>query len=153
MADEQIIKALKCLTKDNASCDDRLHCYFMFKEPSCFNCYHEIAKNALDLINRQKAEIDVLYKICKKSDEEISELNSELAKRQSLEESFSKTMKQFDKRLAKTVRLERAEAIKEFAERLKATYPSREDERCTLDMCYSLDVIDNLVEEMTEGGQ
>lgn len=33
MTDEQIIKALMCLTKDNSSCDDRLHCYFMFKEP------------------------------------------------------------------------------------------------------------------------
>ena len=44
----------------------------------------------------------------------------------------------------------KTEAVKEFAERLKATFPSREDKRCTLDDCYTLDCIDNLVKEMAE---
>ena len=35
----------------------------------------------------------------------------------------------------------------------KVTYPPREDKKCTLDDCYTLDVIDNLVNEMTEGGE
>jgi hypothetical protein len=43
------------------------------------------------------------------------------------------------------------QAIKEFAEKLKATFPDRQDSRCTLDDCYTLDIIDNLVEEMTGG--
>ena len=45
-----IIKALECLSKPNSSPDDRQKCYFMWKEPTCFNCYHEVARNALALI-------------------------------------------------------------------------------------------------------
>lgn len=52
--------------------------------------------------------------------------------------------------LFETLESARAEAIKEFAERLKETFPPREDARCTLDDCYTLDRIDDLVKEMTE---
>ncbi len=45
----------------------------------------------------------------------------------------------------------KSEAIKEFAEKLKATFPDRQDSRCTLDDCYTLDIIDNLAKEMTGG--
>ena len=80
----------------------------------------------LDLIRRQKAEIEKLEKentvfgeIIKKQDDEISALRKDLLKRENLEESFSKSVKQFDKRLEKTVKLERVYAYKEFAEELK----------------------------------
>lgn len=43
------------------------------------------------------------------------------------------------------------EFLKEFAEKLKATFPDRQDSRCTLDDCYTLDIIDNLAKEMTGG--
>lgn len=46
MTDEQIIKALECCI--NGNCDD---CYNVL-----FNCMHNAITNALDLINRQRAE-------------------------------------------------------------------------------------------------
>lgn len=107
----------------------------------------EFARNILSLIDRKNAEIEALYKILKRSDEEISELNGKLAKRQNLEESFSKTMRGFDKRLAKTVRLERDKTIKEFAERLKKIVQFTDD---TYE-CWEIEgYIDDLVKEMTE---
>lgn len=81
--------------------------------------FHKEAVSERDLLNIQlrkaKAENEALYKINAQSTEEISELRKELCKRQNLEESFSKAVKQFDKRLEKTVKLERAEAYREFA--------------------------------------
>lgn len=50
MKDNEIIKALECCIKDD--CDN---C------PDTFgNCEHNAMRNALDLINRQKAEIERL---------------------------------------------------------------------------------------------
>lgn len=72
----------------------------------------------LDLINRQKAELSALYKIMNKQDDEISELYRKVASRENLEESFQKTTREFDKRLEKTVKSERREAIKEFADKI-----------------------------------
>lgn len=43
------------------------------------------------------------------------------------------------------------DGVKEFAERLKATFPDREDKRCTLDDCYTLDLTDRIAEEMVGG--
>lgn len=42
----------------------------------------------------------------------------------------------------------KTEAIKDFAERLKSTFPPRESEKCTLDDCYTLDQIDTIMQEM-----
>ena len=50
--------------------------------------------------------------------------------------------------LIKTYHECQVDNIKEFAERLKATFPPREDARCTLDDCYTLDCIDNIMAEM-----
>ena len=88
-------------------------------------CTYEKDCAVADLINRQKEEIERLKK-------ELTEIQ------------LSKEMYRF------TVGEIRAEAIKEFAERLKQTFPSREDPRCTDDDIYTLNIIDNLVEEMTE---
>lgn len=40
------------------------------------------------------------------------------------------------------------EAVRDFAERLKATFPPRDSGKCTLDDCYTLDKIDEIVAEM-----
>lgn len=52
MSEKQIIRALECLSKPNSSPVDREKCYFMWKEPSCLSCYHEVAQNALALIKQ-----------------------------------------------------------------------------------------------------
>lgn len=105
MTDDKIIKALEEYSERGIT--------------FCNVSMPEFARHILALIERQKAEIEALYEIQRCSDKEIGELNGELAKRRNLEESFSKTMREFDKRLAKTVKLERAEAIKAFVERLR----------------------------------
>ena len=77
MEKSQIVKALECCSKDD--CDN---C------PNNFgNCYANLARYALDLINRQQAEIEGL-----------------IAGRKILNKCVSKV---------------KAEAIKEFAERLR----------------------------------
>ena len=111
MTDTDIIKALECCCspKSNA-CDD---CPFYER---CYENNEWLEKEAIDLINRQKAEIERF---------------EECASREMLYEKV------------------KSEAIKEFAERLKATAISNWK---TKDGHYlyeiSDDFIDNLVKEM-----
>lgn len=60
MSEMQIKTALKCLSKPNSSPVDREKCYFMWKEPSCLSCHHEVAQNALALITSQEQRIKEL---------------------------------------------------------------------------------------------
>lgn len=136
MENNEIIKALECCGDTEDGC---LHCPLL--GTSAPECGMRLCRESLDLINRYEAENKSLYKINAKADEKISELRKELLKRQNLEESFSKTTKYFDKKLAKTVKLERAEAIKEFVEKLKEDLKSN-------NYIVSFDRIDNLVKEM-----
>ena len=92
MSEEQIKTALKCLSKPNSSPADREKCYFMWKEPSCFSCYHEVAQNALALITSLEQRIKELTAdleaVRSRADEtidalhgEVRELTEELEKR------------------------------------------------------------------------
>lgn len=147
--DEEIIEALDLCTQQNGS----IPCY----DCPCWNDDEQECEGidytaTLDLINRRKAEIEKLEKentvfgeIIKKQDNEISALRKDLLKRENLEESFSKSVKQFDKRLEKTVKLERAEAIKEFAGIIKnKRYDNRYD---SPDVDFD-DFISNLLKKM-----
>ncbi len=87
-------------------------------------CRSELIISALDLINRQKAEIERLDKCREINVSSIATLHQEL-----------KTAK--------------SEAIKEFAERLKKLW-SMPDGEIVCRTVYT-DEIDNLVKEMTEG--
>ncbi len=121
--DEQIKKA-KAHFKYGIDCD-------IFSEPVL--TYAKIALDALDaldIINRQESEIE--------------RLREELTVSQTGYVSMEGHAWQLERKLATA----KSEAIKEFAERLKSTFPPREDKRCTLDDCYTLDIIDNLVKEM-----
>lgn len=109
MTDEKNIKALKDYIKENEF--EYFHSNMMGEYP--------LIKKSLDIINRQKAEIEALYQINAKSEKEIYELRKELLSKENLEESFRKSVKDFDKRLEKTVKLERTAAYKRFANKLK----------------------------------
>lgn len=89
-----------------------------------YNCTGRLMKCILNLIKRLKAEIERL-------------------------QGYNENLQTANVALSNEILDIRSDAIKEFAERVKATFPAREDERCTLDDCYTLDIIDNLVEEMT----
>ena len=118
--DEEVIKALECcILRKQYRCENR-KCPLYYETTKYSDCTEMLVENALDLINRQKAEIE--------------RLRSQLDCYE--ETSGNKQAK--------------AEAIKEFAERLKrdaflplGTYFVEE--------IITAKQIDNLVKEMTEG--
>lgn len=107
----------------------------------------------LDLINRQKSEIEALYRINAESKKEIYKLRKELLSKENLEESLKKSVKDFDRKLEKTVKLERAAAYKEFAKKLKEEIRLEDDCDYNCRECYYeckdyVIAIDNLLKEM-----
>ena len=126
MTDKDIIKALECCSIKT----DCKGCYFNTHEAEDI-CAREIVKNAFDLINHQKEEIEFLRKTIGK--------NSKKALDVTLEE----------------IEKSRVEAITEFAERLKQTITNE------INTYYNsngggyylaedtIEYIDNLVKEMT----
>ena len=139
MTDNEIIKALECCSKDD--CDN---C------PNSFaNCYSNLAGHALDLIKRYKAEnsnltsdLTSLQNDLTSAKSEIWALKETLAGRLSASASFiAKTAEAKGKAMVHSLK---AEAIKEFAERLKekATEYMHGGEVDVFD-------INNLVKEMT----
>jgi hypothetical protein len=113
LTDNEIIKALECCKSViGGNCDA---CPYV-----CCNMYEEsdAIKDAISLINRQKAEIERLQKV-NDSFTDIGKLYSEI----------------------------KAEAIKEFAERLKNSA-----DYCTGTIEFDTEDIDNLVKEMVGDG-
>ena len=127
MTDNEIIKALECCILYKQICSENC--------PLCDvkSCKENLRKHCLDLINRQKAEIEKWKQRFINRECDATNLTGELIALSAERDSL---------------KMERDDAIKEFAERVKAIYPPRDDKRCTLDDCYVLDYIDNLVEEM-----
>ncbi len=127
MTDNEIIKALECCFTDNfGDCEE---CPLKCKRDDIFSCMRTKQEATLDLINRQKAEIERL-----KAEKQSIKYCYEQAKsyNDTLAESCEKNCKKFNMTT-------RAEAIKEFAERVKEqTFHY-----------YDYD-IDNLVKEITE---
>ena len=122
MTDNEIIKALEATA--SWVCDE---CKFHGEMCDGDKCEKVIAENALDLINRQKAEIDELNKVnalAKYQNEKICKLEDELRRAKS---EISKFYEQSDSYCN--------EAIDVFADCLKIKLNR---------------MIDNLVKEMTE---
>lgn len=127
MTDNEIIKALECCK--NGRCDDRCP-FYGIKE----DCEVELPEEALDLINRQQAEI-----------ERLKEQNVRLNKECDHYIHFTEYAK--------------SEAIKEFAEKLKDSLMHNYRHFLTVDTngfawltTDAVDThIDNLVKEMLEG--
>lgn len=113
MTDAEIKKALECCSKSGRLNDcDGCPCYDEKEDIQTSECQERIMKNALDLINRQQAEIDRLK----------YNLEAVLAER-----------------------ADHAEAIKEFAERVKTAFYYEFEELIPSIMA---EKIDNLVKEM-----
>lgn len=146
MTDNEIIKALECPASEVdvlcAECPYRTH--------NGLTCHSALAKDAIDLINRQKAELQKAKAELKETTEKfncqqyvyadlsdiIKDKNAEIEKLQTDYSSMQSTLAKMSMGVAEA----KAEAIKEFAERLKpmlgfGRYTSYED-------------IDNLVKEM-----
>ena len=115
MTDNEIIKYMQCVIGNEVSCSE---CTYQKALPFP-SCRMMCAKNALGLINRQKAEIE--------------RLNIEL---QSMSGAANSYKMHYE--------TAKSEAIKEFAEKLKNCFTISGD---YLDI---INIIDNLVKEMTE---
>ena len=160
LEDNEIKKSLKCCREE-----DCYGCPYLFKD----ECTNYLTGDALDLINRQKAEIEkCVNTLCKKEDmmqliaEERQQYYDELQTARAEIERLNKEISTFDVFYfcsysgCEAVSNEcwetcpnsvynktRAEAIKEFAERLKKEmYAERGFSVCPDD------TIDNLVKEM-----
>lgn len=134
ITDEDIIKALeRCGEIDYAPCD---RCIFYKKR----DCIVELSENALDLIKRQRAEIERLQEYYKR----YYDLTRETKELQDEVEHARDRLLLFDDAITNA----KAEAIKEFAERLK------ENRTRIFNTIYSEyhfgEIIDTLVKEMTE---
>ena len=120
MTDNEIIKALECHKNETNSC---IVCPYSY---SMRGCSLTMASDALDLINRQKAEIERLQEVTENLQYEYDLMRQEKA-------------------------VVEAEAIKEFAERLKDYYIK--DKRykrphASTMIIFLFDLIDKLVKEM-----
>ena len=127
MTDNEIIEALECCVKHNGNCEPCEIWEF------CREHSDQMPIETLDLINRQKAEIERLNK-------ELVENKADNRYIQRLEALF--------KCASMELKTAKAEAIKEFAERLK----ENEQEVCSghgiHERVVSVWRIDNLVKEM-----
>ena len=102
MGDKEIIKTLKCCTTKGAKCSD---CP-AFKKVDRSDCKRYF-RGAIDLITRQKAEIDRL-----KNENDILSRNADTAFQDGLNEAQDLYAEQVKDEI-------KSEAIKEFAKRLK----------------------------------
>ncbi len=122
MTDNEITKALECCANDG-DCKD---CCINPNKGNYGYCTSLAIKAALDLINRQRAEISVKKKLLDKAEIEIERLEQRFVE-------VNKTLK--------------AEAIKEFAERVKHIIGF--DDLIPTDCVMLFPYLDNLVKEMT----
>lgn len=136
MTDKEIIKALEC-------CADLFDCISCPCKDFCGDL-GKLQQNALDLINRQQAEIEylqgereVLLEDIHHSADQINEQFEEIERLQKENNQFADIGKMYSEI--------RAEAIKEFAENIKLEFYKEFDEIIPSIMA---DKIDNLVKEM-----
>lgn len=141
MTNEQIVKALECCVECDTFCDGcREDCPFIDVD----NCTFILRRETLALIKRQQEEIERL----KQTPKCVFAYDGE-----TLEYCVEGPCS-----AEKTIETIRAEAVREFAEKLKETnlYEFIEEYFDNAELCYEVrsdlfnDFVDNLVKEMTE---
>lgn len=127
MTDNEIIKALECCNRpaNQISCDD---CPYQFSTKECSKL---LIKDALDLINRQKAEIERYER----------ENESKFDKWKLLDD---RTKQRYAELYEEAKDIVRVKAIKEFAERFKSIAGIYQKDTYVI----GVDEFDNLVKEM-----
>ena len=121
MTDKEIIKALECIaSKENVFCDS-----CPYKKYHLLECHRQGAKNALDLINRQQAEIedlnhsiDTLGRVKEQLKENLSETEVKYQKEITRLDALLVCKNKVIRNLEKSFENAYDGAIKEFAERL-----------------------------------
>ena len=127
MTDNEIIKVLECCKNGKCITRNCPHSHYPYEGDEC---HPALAKAALDLINRQKAEIERL-------------------------EDLNKCYYTSCQQIAKSNHETKAEAVKEFAKRLKEyveSYDVTTGYKITIVNAVEEETIDNLVNEMVGEG-
>lgn len=140
MTDNEIIKALEHCTSSTTS--EACNGCPLFSTTVCTEMENGLMIYALNLINRQKADIEEWKTTAEKWYGEYHTTKEELKKSKMYENSAHKLAEEY---IAKNHTI-KAETIKEFAERLAVKYADLYGYRDGLLECE----IDNLVKEMTE---
>lgn len=154
MTDEQIIKALECCGEHNTFCNE-----CSYKHKTVEYCGSDLFKDAVALINRQKAEIEKLK-------EDVSfniKLNALLAEQRDGRDKLIEALDEQCDTLNVKLKTAKFEAIKEFWDKLKTearlrnhtNYGKNElatahNEGVIIARKHTLVCGDNLVKEMTE---
>ena len=136
MSDNDIKKALECCADELRGCED-----CPFSQVECIaDTENSLMKSALDLINRQQAEIERYLHSIKLLEKDVADAKAELSEFKAM-----------------TVNQIADMAIKAFAEKAKnrivdSTYPSfdKEGKPILVWKASGYKEIDNLVKEMTE---
>ena len=162
--DDDVIKALQCLSGAEIFCRE---CAFGRLEDHGFACKKNVANAALALINRQKAEIESLNAVhadmiesLRLAAEANKDMTAELQALRGAANSYKMHYETAIKELAtdntnlfvEAMDKIKTEAIKEFAERLKANMSNiaRMEYGGNTYFCVGYDLIDTLVKEITE---
>ena len=158
LTDNEIIKALECcITSDCHGCALGHHATGTYNE----HCGNDLMKNALDLINRQKAEINRKEKVfietlrrCALKDEIISEKTAEIerlkAENEELNQKYAWKHKEY-MQYRKKHSLFKAEAYKECIEKVKEEIYSQPHSRsleASVERARIIKIFDNLLKEM-----
>ena len=149
MTDNEIIKSMECVIGNEMLCSE---CTYQKVLPFP-SCRMMCAKNALDLINRQKDKIkefderNIIYRgTVEWQAKEINRQNAEIERLNIESETLATQLKGAYEQIHK-LNMEKSEAIKEFAERLKEKL--QWDVEFDNKLVFESDV-DSLVKEMTE---
>lgn len=135
MNDNDIVNALECLCGIETPCKDCVGHRFPYPV-----CKQQVAKDARDIINRQKAEIEELQGTLKFVRGTVARLLETSDKQQATIEKLKEAYAVYEETTG--LKQVRKDAYRKFAERLKAKRGSHGE-------IWGND-IDNLVKEMTE---
>ena len=142
MTDNEIKRALGCCMHSKWS-DKCSECFYAECD-SEKGCVKELLEDALDLINRQQAKIEELTGNLKFVRGTVERQKAEIERLQNECFCIANEREAIKDCINTAVEEAKAEAIKEFAERLKEEAVTK----CDWDNCVDVEDIDNLVKEM-----
>ena len=147
MTDNEIIKALEKCTCESGTCEG-----CVYADDGCLmeDGTNKLTRDALNLINRQQAEIEEYKKVNILIAQQRDGRDKDIADLEAAIETLETNNHSLCMTLANRARVERVEAIKEFAERLKEEFKPDPNYEKAVNFTIKLfrNFIDNLVKEM-----
>lgn len=140
MTDEQIIKALECHADENNSCNI---CTYNSE-----GCSLKLCRDTLDLINRQQEELEYLRGEREVILEDMQVRNNQVIEQQAEIERLNNNLSAMATTLSNSARQTRADAIKEYKEKLREHAYLDSGITGFQEMVVDLSDIENIADEM-----